>query len=90
MTEQEQDQAAEALIQWFRSQEIAPADGIEVMARAIIVATASLVQKKDPQGLATHSDLKALREGVGVVNDLITETLEEMLSGKFMTRKRGE
>jgi hypothetical protein len=48
MTPEESKQATEALIRWFKSQEIYPADSIIVMTRAIGIALTSVV-KVNPQ-----------------------------------------
>ena len=62
MSEEEEIQAAEALIEWFKSQEIKPAYAVLVMVRTIGCAIAGMHGKKGR---------KRMREGAKIVSKMI-------------------
>lgn len=70
MTEQEYDDAGNALIEWFKSQEIVPKDGAIIMLK--LIAT---------QLVARTTDLKDLREAIGNIAQVVAiEVVQELRS----------
>jgi hypothetical protein len=69
MTDKDGNAAVEALIAWFESQEISPADAVPVMAKAMVVAVASLARKTGDY----DTDLADLKESVRIASEMIPE-----------------
>lgn len=75
MTNREIDAATDALIAWFKSQDISPHESLPVMAKAIVVACGSLAREADPKA----EYLPALANEVKRASLLVTQTLVEIL-----------
>jgi hypothetical protein len=74
--------AAEALIQWFESQEIDPSDSVPIMAAAMVVACVSLSRTKYPDD--RKAQLQDTTDRAKAASALVLETLLEMLEhGRF-------
>jgi hypothetical protein len=69
--------AAEALIQWFESQEIDPSDSVPIMAAAMVVACVSLSRTKYPDD--RKAGLQDTTNRVKAASALVLETLLDML-----------
>lgn len=79
MTEYEENQAVDALINWFKSQDIAPGDSVPIMAKTIVAAIVSCVNRE------RHSSVvKAhLREGIEIAAGMVVETFENFAKGSL-------
>lgn len=74
MTEKEYDDASNALIEWFKSQDIKPSDGAIIMLK--LIAT-QLVSK--------DTDIKNLNEHVKYITTLLSlEIVEELRRGNHV------
>jgi hypothetical protein len=77
MIDRDQAAAAEALIQWFESQDIDPADSVPIMAAAMVVACVSLAKTKYPDD--RKAALQDTTDRVKTASDLVLQTFLEML-----------
>lgn len=71
MTEKEYDDAANALIDWFKSQDIKPSDGALIMLK--LIAT---------QLVARTTDLKDLREAIDNIAQVVAIEVAQELRSK--------
>jgi hypothetical protein len=77
MIKRDHGAAAEALIQWFESQDIDPFDSVPIMAAAMVVACISLAKTKYPDD--RKAALQDTTDRVKAASALVLETLLDML-----------
>lgn len=74
MTEEEENQAVDALSSWFQSQDISPADAVPILIKGIVVALVCACH-----GQSRTETLKGVREGVKLASGMLSETLDNMV-----------
>jgi hypothetical protein len=77
MLNRDHAEAAEALIQWFESQDIDPFDSVPIMAAAMVVACLSLAKTKYPDD--HKAAVQDTTNRVKAASALVLETLLDML-----------
>ena len=75
MTEREEHQACNALIEWLRSQNISPGDAIPVMALAMVTAIVSCIKASNKPAADQR---KMIKEGVEVAAETVRDALKYM------------
>jgi hypothetical protein len=83
MNIEEEDAACEALIQWFRSQDLAPDESVMIMAKAMCTAVINMVVF-EPSPLLKTDDQKrqAVAEGIAACAETVREMFEEIKEGR--------
>jgi hypothetical protein len=76
MTDDDENAAVLAMVEWFRSQGINPAESITIMAKGLIFAVTCLVNLKIEKGEITTSDeiRRDVDEGLEIISDTIRNT----------------
>ena len=90
MTEEEAEQAAHALVMWFKSQEIDPGQALPVLIKAIVTAVIGCVISKIHNGETTT--VKEARddilEGLNLASDLLKNSFEPTdITQEFLKRE---
>jgi len=79
MNEREQHAVVDALINWFKSQDIEPLDSVPIMAMAMCVAVISAVGTKLSPLLKTDAQKRlATEEGIKAAAETVIETFNNM------------
>ena len=79
MTHKDEAQAAEALIRWLRSQDIAPGDAVPVLALAMVTAVISVVASEPRKGTGPIEDAtQRLRAGIAAAAATVPEAFQKM------------
>lgn len=79
MTDEETNEACDALVEWFRSQEIPPDDSVMVMARAIVAVGIIMAGAHEAPAAPADMRIAAISHNVNVCIEIIKQTLNDCI-----------
>lgn len=82
MSNEEATEAADALVQWFRSQQISPQDSVSVMAKAIVAVGIIMAGAHKAPDAPADMRIFAISNNVNVCIEVIKQTLNDCIEGR--------